>query len=96
METSQSLFGFPQIGIDSVTDSTLTFEEITKELEEYLLEESDNTESTDGIFDLRTTLSEQIQDVFDKLLDSNSNKKRLLKGLSIIFALLLNTKVDTT
>ena len=96
METSQSLFGFPQIGIDSVTDSTLTFEEITKELEEYLLEESDNTDSTDGIFDLRTTLSEQIQDVFDKLLDSNSNKKRLLKGLSIIFALLLYTKVDTT
>ena len=35
IETSKNLFRFPQIGVGSETDSTLIFEEITKELEDY-------------------------------------------------------------
>ena len=49
METSENLFGFEQIGVGAEIDSTLIFEEIRKEVKEYLLEESDDTDSTDGV-----------------------------------------------
>lgn len=44
METSKNLFGFEQIGVGSESDSTLIFEEIRKEEEDYLLGESDDTD----------------------------------------------------
>ena len=94
IETSKNLFRFPQIGVGSETESTLIFEEITKELEEYLLRESDDTDSADGIFNFLTTLSDQIRGEFEELLDSNSDKKRFLRALLKILALLLNTKVN--
>ena len=65
------------------------------EVEEYLLGESDDTDSTDGVFDFLSTLSEKIQEEFDGLLDGNSDKKLFLRVLTRTFALLLNTKVDT-
>ena len=37
MGTSNNLFGFEQIDVDSRVYSTLIFEEIRKELEEYLI-----------------------------------------------------------
>ena len=49
METSENLFGFEQIGVGAEIDSTLIFEEIRKEVKEYLLEGSDDTDSTDGV-----------------------------------------------
>ena len=61
----------------------------------FLLRESGDTDSTDGIFDFLTTLSDQVQGEFEELLDGNSYKKRFLRVLSKIFALLLNTKVDS-
>ena len=73
---SENLFGFEHTEVSSETDSTLIFEEIRKEVEEYLLGESDSTELTDRVFDFLTTLYEKIQEEFDKLLDSDSNKKR--------------------
>ena len=94
IETSKNLFRFPQIGVGSETDSTLIFEEISKELEEYLLRESDDTDSADGIFNFLTTLSDQIRGEFEELLDSNNDKKRFPRALSKILALLLNTKVN--
>lgn len=72
----------------------MIFEEITKELEENLLRESDDTDSADGIFNFLTTSSDQIRGEFEELLDSNNNKKRFPRALSKIFALLLNTKVN--
>ena len=96
METLENLFGFPQIGVGSEIDSTLIFEGIKKEEEEYLLEESDDTDSTDGVFDLLTTLSEQVHKEFDELLDGNRCKKHFIKALARIFTLFLNTKIDTT
>ena len=39
-------------------------------------------------------LSDRIQEEFDKLFEGDSNKKRFLRALTRIFALLLNTKVD--
>ena len=88
MALSKSLFGFEQIDAGSIADSTLIFEEIRKEVEEYLLEESDNADSTDRIFNFLSTLSDKIQEEFD------ANKKRFLRALTRIFALLLNIKVD--
>ena len=65
-----------------------------KEVEDCLLGESEDTVLTDRVFDFRSTLSEKIQEEFDQLLDGNTNKKRFLRALTGIFALLLNTKVD--
>ena len=84
MKTSENLFGCQQIRVGFEIDSTLIFEGIKKEEEEYLLEENDGTDSTDGILDLLTTLFEQVQEEFDKLLDGNSGKKRFIKALTLI------------
>ena len=90
----KNLFGFKQIDVSSTADSTLIFEEIRKEVEEYLLEESDDADSTDEIFDFLSTLSDKIQEEFDELLDGNTDKKRFFRALTRIFALRLNTKAS--
>ena len=51
MSTTQNLFGFEQIGVNDKANTALIFEEINKELEEYLLEKSNDTDSTDSVFD---------------------------------------------
>ena len=95
MEMLENLFSLEQIWAGTETDNTLIFEEITRELEAYLLEESDDADSTDGVSDFLTLLADQVQGEFEEFLDDNSNKKRFIRALSKIFALLLNTKVDT-
>ena len=95
VKTSENLFGFPQIDPEPNADNTLIFEEISSELEEFLLTESDNANSTDGVFEFLTEISNQVQEEFDKLLGEDTYKKRFLKSLSKIFTLLLNTKVNT-
>ena len=94
MALSKNLFGFEQIDVSSTAGTTLVFEEIRKEVEEYLLEESDDADSTDGIFDFLSTLPDTIQEEFDKLLDGNTNKKCFIRALTRIFALLLNMKAE--
>ena len=96
METLEDLFSLEQIGAGFETDNTLIFEEVTRELEAYLSKESDDTNSTDGVFDFLTSLADQVQGELEELLDGNSDKKCFLTQLSKIFALLLNTKVNTT
>ena len=39
----------------------------------FLLRESGDTASTDGIFDFLATLSDQVQGEFEELLDGNSH-----------------------
>ena len=95
MELTKNLFSFKQIDDSANIDSTLIFEEIRKEVENYLLGESEDTDSTDGVFHFLSTLSQKIQEEFDELLDGNTDKKRFLKALTKMFALLLNRKVDT-
>ena len=94
MEATSNLFGLEQKHVDIKIDSTLIFEEIRKELKEYLLEQSVNSDLTDSVFDFLAMLSDRIQEEFDKLFEGDSNKKRFLRALTRIFALLLNTKVD--
>ena len=95
METSEDLFSLEKIGAGFEANNTLIFEEITRELEAYLSRESDNADSTDGVFDFLTSLADQVQGEFEELLDNDSDKKCFLRPLSKIFTLLLNTKVDT-
>ena len=93
--SEEDLFKFKQKGAGLDTDNTLIFEEITRELEAYLARERNDTDSTDGVLDFLTSLSNQVQDEFEELLDGDTDKKCFLRALSKIFALLLNTKVDT-
>ena len=46
-----------KIDIDKRVDATLIFEKINKELEEYLLEKSFDSNSTDGVFDFLEALT---------------------------------------
>ena len=50
---------------------------------------------TDRVFDLLENLTNRLQKNFDKLIEEDNDKKRFVKALTSIFALLLNTKVDT-
>ena len=86
MEATNNLFGLEQKHVDIKIDSTLIFEEIRKELKEYLLEQSVNSDSTDSVFDFLATLSDRILEEFDKLFEGDSNKKRFLRALTRIFA----------
>ena len=61
----------------------------------HLEEESSYTDAPNGIFDARTTLSDEVGGEFEELLDGDNDRKCFLKSLSKIFALLLNTKVGT-
>ena len=93
--TSENVFGFVVKETESIINNTLLFEAITTELEEYLLRNGDNADLTKGVLEVLTSLSKQVQEEFDELLGEDTNKKRFLKSLSKIFALLLNTKVTT-
>ena len=62
METSEDLFSSEQIGAGIETNNTLIFEEITRELEAYLLKESSDADSTDDVFDFLASLAYQIQE----------------------------------
>ena len=96
VEASENVFGFPQIESESNADSKLILEEISRELEEFLLRENDNANSTDGVFVILVEISNQAQDEPDELLGEDTNKIRFFKSLSKIFALFLNTKLNTS
>ena len=93
MASSTNLFGLEQLEADSSVDPILIFEEINKELEEYLLEKSIDIDSTDGVFDFLETLSNQ--ENFDELIGEDTDKKRFIRALTHIFMPLLNTTVGT-
>ena len=71
------------------------FEEINKELEAFLSKENNDTDTTYGVFDFLSQISDSVQEEFDELLSGDNDKKRFVRALSKIFALLLNTKFDT-
>ena len=74
----------------------LLFEEINKELEAFLSRENNDNDATDRVFDFLSQSSDSVQEEFDKLLTADSDKKRFVRVMPRILALLLNTKVDTT
>ena len=74
VRTSENLFGFEKREFGSETDNTLIFEEIAKELEAHLHRESDDTDWTDGVFNFLVSLSDQLQEEFEEILDGDGDK----------------------
>ena len=50
---------------------------------------------SDGVFDFLQNLTSRLQEDLDELIGEDTDKKRFVKALTRIFALVLNTKVDT-
>ena len=71
------------------------FDNITNELEEYLLEEQVESDYEDGLFSIAESVTNRLQEDYDELTGDDTNKNRFIKSLTKVFALLLNTKVDT-
>ena len=80
---------------DIEIDAPFLFEEVERELKEYLLEQRLEGDSTDGPFDFIENLANRLQEDFDKILGEDNVKKSFIKSLTRIFALLLNTRVDS-
>ena len=73
-ETPENLFGFPpQIEPQPNTDNTFIFEEISRELAEFLLRENDNANWTDGVFESLAEIANQVQEEFAKLLGEDTD-----------------------
>ena len=71
MESQTNLFRFEEIELDNKgksVDATLIFEEINKELEEYLLGKSIDTDSTDGVFEFLESWTKSIKTGFDEVI----------------------------
>ena len=73
----------------------LLFDKINKEIEAFLAERNSSIDLTDGVFDFLSRLSDSLREELHELLSGDSDKGRFVRALSRIFALLLNTKVDT-
>ena len=73
MISTENLFGFEQIEVDDEVDTTLIFEEINKELEEYLLEKSIDNNSTDGVFDFLESLTNRVEKYFHELMGEDTD-----------------------
>ena len=71
------------------------FVEINKELKAFLSKENNDTDSIDGIFHFLSQISDFVQEEFDERLSEDSDKTRFVKAVTKIFALLLNTIIDT-
>ena len=50
---------------------------------------------TDRVFNFLENLMDRLQEDFDEIIGEDNDKKRFIKSGTRIFALLLNTKVDT-
>ena len=82
MATAKNLFRFEQIRVNDQVEATLIFKEINKELEEYILEKSNDADSTGSVFDFLELLSANVQEEFDELLEGDSDKKWFIKALT--------------
>ena len=76
-------------------DASFFFQEMEKELKEFLLEQQVEGDSKDETFEFVDNLTNRIQEEFDEIIGQEIDKKSFIKLLICIFALLLNTKVDS-
>ena len=76
-------------------NSKSSFLKINKELEAFLARENGDSDTPVGVLEFLTTISDSVQEEFDKLIRDDTYKKQFLRVLLRIFALLLNTKVNS-
>lgn len=60
-----------------------------------MLEEQVESDAEDGLFRIIENVTSRLQEDYDKLLGDSTDKKRFIKFLTRVFALLLNARVDT-
>ena len=65
------------------------------ELEENLFEEQVESDAEDGLSSIVESVTNRLQEDYDELIGDDTDKKRFIKSLTRVFALLLNTKVNT-
>ena len=95
MASTSNLFELRQIEMENTNiDAGLIFQEIHKEIRDYLAGKGNDTDSTGGVFNFLEYLTNRLQEDFEELIGEYSNKKRFVKALTRIFVLLLNTRVD--
>ena len=77
MASGNNLFSLEQIEVEKTSvNATLIFEEIHKEIREYLTKEID-TDSTDSVFDLLENLTNRLYEDFDELIGEVNDKNVL-------------------
>ena len=88
-------WGYEDEKKDLEIDAPFLFEEMKRELMEYLLEQQVEDDSTDRPFHFLDNLTNKLQEDFDEIIGENNDHKSFIKSLTRIFVLLLNTKVNT-
>ena len=78
-----------------IPDTPFIFDNISQELEEYLLEEQVESDGEDGLFSIVEGVTNRLQEDLDELISDDTDEKHFIKSLTRVFAVLLNTKVDT-
>ena len=76
-------------------NSLSLFQEIERTLGENLSEEKSEGDSTDGAFSFIENLTNKLQTEFDETIEKDGGEKQLIRFLTKIFIILLNTKVDS-
>ena len=71
------------------------FEEISAAVSNFAQSKNGGSDSTDGIFDTLSEIAESVQDDFEVLIRISNDKKVVIRALTKVFTLLLNTNVDT-
>ena len=69
---------------DVKVDTPHTFENIERELKEYLLEHPIEGDSRDGIFDFLDNLMNKVQEDFDEIIGENTDKRNFIRSLTRI------------
>ena len=76
-------------------NSLSLFQEIERTLGENLSEEKSEGDLTDGAFSFIENLTNKLQTEFDETIEKDGGKKQLIRFLTKISIILLNTKVDS-
>ena len=93
--SSECLFDMELDTEPKILDTPFIFYNITYELEEHLLEEQVESDAEDGLFSIVESVTNRLQEDYDKLIGDDTDEKRFIKSLTRVFALLLDTKVNT-
>ena len=79
MASSNNLFELEHIVVENTgVDATCIFEEIHKEIRDYLTGQGHDADSTDGVFDFLENLTSSLHENFDKLIGEDTDKKNVL------------------
>lgn len=94
-ETSTSIFEINKNQIRNLGTQSEVIEKILQVLMEHIETENKDLDSTDRILDTIHDIADSVQQEFEELIGTDSNKKTFVRNLSKIFTILLNTNYNT-